>query len=171
MNPLDEPIEIVAFNKSWGAIFRSAANELRSQLGSRALEIQHIGSTAVDGLRGKPVVDIMVGVAESDLDEEMLHRRLVGYQSFGEAGVPGRLYFRRREHAATNVHVVTYAGKLWRDNILLRDYLRAHSEEAVRYARAKDQIVEAGTHTLLAYSAAKHEIIQDLLAHAQAWKP
>ena len=112
LNQLDEPIEIEAYNPALETVFLSAAKALRTRLGALALGIEHIGSTAVPGLRGKPVVDIM----------------------------------------------------------LLRDYLRTHPDEAERYGRMKDRIIEGGARTLLAYSGAKHETIQDLLANARAWK-
>ena len=170
LNQLDEPIEIEAYNPALETVFLSAAKALRTRLGALALGIEHIGSTAVPGLRGKPVVDIMLGVGPGDLQEEKLRSALDGYESLGEAGVPGRLHFRRRKTEAINVHAVEYGGKLWIDNVLLRDYLQAHPDEAERYGRIKDKIVEGGNHTLLLYSRAKHEMIQDLLANARAWK-
>ena len=171
MNQLDEPIEIEAYNPAWADVFRSTAKDIRAQLGKRILAIEHIGSTAVPGLRGKPVVDVMIGVEHDILQEEVLHPALIGYESLGESGVPGRLYFRKRKPHAINLHGVEYQGTLWADNILLREYLRAHPAEAERYGRKKDGIFEAGARTLLAYSDAKRVTIQDLLVRARAWNP
>jgi len=170
LNQLDEPIEIEEYNPAREKVFRSAANEIRRRLGVLVLGIEHIGSTAVPGLRGKPVVDIMLGVGPGDLRLERLRPALDGYESLGEAGVPGRLYFRRRKSEAINVQAVEFGGMLWIDSVLLRDYLRAHPDEVQRYGRTKSNIIEGGTRTLLAYSRAKHEMIQDLLTHARAWR-
>jgi GrpB-like predicted nucleotidyltransferase (UPF0157 family) len=168
-NQLDEPIEIVEYDPRWPEVFGSEAFKLRTQLGSHAEGIEHIGSTAVPGLRGKPVLDIMVGHSPA-IYPRLLRPMLYDYESLGEAGVPGRLYFRKRKPSAINLHVVTYRGQLWTDNLILRDYLRTHLDVAQRYGRAKDEILGRGIFTLLAYSQAKHVTMVDLLEHARTWR-
>src|SRR5438105_344670 len=95
--------------------------------------VEHIGSTAVPGLDAKPIVDLLVGVP---LELSGL-LKLPDYEACGEAGVPGRLYFRKRGPVAFNAQVVVKDGPLWRDALAVRDYLRAHPEEVARYAQAK----------------------------------
>ena len=55
------------------------------------------------------------------------------------------------------------AGTLWRDNLAVRDYLRAHPEEAKKYAEAKRAAIAGGATTLLAYSAAKAGVLEALV--------
>ncbi len=168
-NQLDERIEVHSFNPEWIDLYRIEAMALHIRLVGRVLGIEHIGSTAIPGIRAKPVVDIMVGVESYNLQTEVIDPLLRGYECLGEAGVPGRLYFRRRDHAAVNVHAVEYLGKHWVNNLLFRDYLLTHPEEAGRYGRAKDQILAKGICTLLAYSRAKQPIMEELLTNARAW--
>ncbi|MEU6967423.1 GrpB family protein [Kitasatospora aureofaciens] len=73
---------------------------------------------------------------------------------------------RRRDERPANVHVVELGGPLWTDNLLFRDHLRAHPEEAARYARAKREAAGA-TGRLLAYSAHKAATVAELLARAR----
>ncbi|WP_354142402.1 GrpB family protein [Brevibacillus brevis] len=47
-----------------------------------------------------------------------------GYEFLGEAGIVGRLYFRKRGQRSINAHVVSYKGALWNDNLILRNFLR-----------------------------------------------
>ena len=89
--------------------------------------------------------------------------RLPEYESCGEAGVPGRLYLRRRGPACFDLHVVEHAGPRWREGLGLRDYLRATPGEAGRYQQAKERAL-AGSATLLGYSQAKARILEELLA-------
>jgi len=166
---VDEPVEIRAYDARWAEVFRNEAMRLHAQLGSIAVGIEHIGSTAVPGLRGKPVVDIMIGVRARDLRIETVRPMLSDYDCFGEAGVPGRVYFGKRTPEGINVHIVEHSGTHWHDNLLLRDYLRAHPDEADRYGMAKEEIVGRGICTLVAYSEAKRGVIKELLSRAHSW--
>lgn len=167
---LDEAVEIVDYDPRWPERYRSCAAEVMSSLAARVAGIEHFGSTAVPGMSAKPVIDVLVGLAGwpmSSGDREAL--QALGYEYLGEAGVAGREYFRRRAPYATNLAVVEWKSRLWNDNLMLRDYLRAQPDVAVEYARAKKSAWDGGAHTLLAYSAAKGEAMASLLERARAW--
>lgn len=168
MAEVDEPVEVVEASPEWPQLFAAEADVICRALGTRAVE--HIGSTAVPGLAAKPVIDIQVGVAGPP-DAGVVSGPLAefGYEGFGEAGVPGRLYFRRRGAVACNVHVVELGGGLWTANLAVRDYLREHPSEAAEYAARKRQAVAAGATTLLAYSDHKAGFVEQLVRRALAW--
>ena len=159
---LDEGIAIVPSDASWPELAAEESARLRGALGD--VEIEHVGSTAVPGLDGKAVIDLLIGVPELT---PLL--RVPDYEAFGEAGVRGRLYFRKRGPVAFNAQVVERSGPLWRDAILLRDYLRAHPEEQRRYAAGKREAIASGATTLLRYSAAKATLVEGLLERARRW--
>jgi GrpB-like predicted nucleotidyltransferase (UPF0157 family) len=170
---LDESVEIADHDPHHAGRFRGERDRLRLGLATASLRFEHIGSTAIPGMHGKPIVDMMLGApptAWAGLDD--LRTRLValGYEDLGEAGVPGRIYFRRRALRAFNLALVELEGPLWRENILLRDYLRAHPEDAAGYAEAKRAAVAGGATTLLAYSAAKAPTLATLADKARAWR-
>jgi GrpB-like predicted nucleotidyltransferase (UPF0157 family) len=139
-------------------------------LGERAKAIEHIGSTSVPGLAAKPILDIMIGVA-GELVAGLVDDALVrlGYDALGEAGVPGRLYFRKRGPVSVNVHVVVFGGSHWHNNLAIRDYLRTHPEEVAEYAEHKRQVIAGGGSTLLAYSERKAGFVAALLERARGW--
>jgi hypothetical protein len=98
---LDERIMVCPADPSWPSWFRQETARLRSALpGDLVAEIQHIGSTAVPGLDAKPIVDLMVGIGEPGRIAEVVERlERLGYESLGEAGVPGRWALRKRDVA------------------------------------------------------------------------
>ncbi len=165
---VDEPVVVVESRPEWPALFAVEADALRRVLEVSAVE--HIGSTAVAGLAAKPVIDIQIGVAGPP-DAGVVGGPLaaLGYEGLGEAGVPGRLYFRRRGTVAYNVHVVELGGRHWCANLAVRDYLRAHPFEAAEYAAQKRRALSAGAATLLAYSNHKAAFVADLVRRALAW--
>ncbi len=161
---IDEPVAVQGHDAHWGELYAAEAARLESALGEAALAIEHVGSTAVPGLDAKPIVDLLVGVAA--LDPAL---RLPDYEACGPAGVPGRLYFRKRGPASFNAQVVVHGGPIWRAALLLRDYLRAHPDEAQRYASHKRESLARGATTLIRYSEEKAPLITELLQRAEAW--
>ena len=167
---LDEPIQIVDHDPRWSEDYRSDASELEVALAAWSPALEHFGSTSIPGLAAKPIIDILVGLEQWPMVEGVPNAlRALGYEYLGEAGVPGREYFRRRRFHDTNVAVVEYRGQLWKDNMMLRDYLRVHPTVAAAYPRAKKQAWLGGARTLLAYSEAKSGEMTTLLASARRW--
>ena len=168
---VDEPVEVVAHDARWPAWFEEDAGELRHALRSTLDSLEHFGSTAVPNLAAKPIIDILVAPARWPLEPTLraaLER--LGYEYLGEAGVPGREYFRRRAAHATNLAVVQRSSQLWHDNIALRDYLMAHPEAARLYEQAKRAAWSSGARTLLEYSHHKSDLVANLVAAARSWR-
>ncbi len=159
---IDEPIAVVAPDPAWPQLAAEEIARLRGALGEIAVE--HIGSTAVGGIDGKPIIDLLAGMRE--LSPAI---RIPDYESCGAAGIPGRLYFRKRGPVAFNLHLVLRDGELWRDALAFRDYLRAHPDEAERYAARKRAAVAAGASTLLRYSSEKAPVVEEILERARQW--
>jgi GrpB-like predicted nucleotidyltransferase (UPF0157 family) len=170
MLQIDESITVVNYDPIWPQLFVQEQAFIKAAFAHWAIEIQHFGSTAVPGLSAKPIIDILVGLPELHLEAgqiETLAR--LGYEYLGEAGVSGRLAFRKRRSQAFNLAVVQWHGKLWRDNLLLRDYLRKHPQAARCYEQRKYEAVGQGHTTLLSYSEQKKAVIEELLEQARAW--
>jgi GrpB-like predicted nucleotidyltransferase (UPF0157 family) len=162
---LDEPVTVAPADPRWPELAAEEIGRLKTALPEASIE--HIGSTAVPGLEAKPIVDLMVGLP--DVSPSL---KLPDYESCGEGGVPGRLYFRKRGNAAAfNVHAVVKDGPLWRDALALRDYLRSRPDEAARYAEAKRAAIESGATTLQLYSRHKAPLILEFLERARESHP
>ena len=167
---LDERITVCAADPAWPSWFQLEAARLRSALpGDLVPDIQHIGSTAVPGLDAKPIVDLMVGIGELGRIADLVERlERLGYESLGEAGVPGRWALRKRDVAqSSNIAIVAHDGDWWKLNLAVRDFLRANAEAARNYASAKWHAVSNGADMLLAYSDAKRVVIERIAAEAR----
>ena len=157
---IDEPVTLAPPDERWAALAREEIARLKGALPEGRFE--HIGSTAVPGLEARPVVDLMMGVTELSPPP-----RVPDYEACGEAGVPGRLYYRRRDGAHFNLQVVVFDGPLWRDALLLREHLQTHPEAANRYAAAKREAIAAGACTLIAYSNFRSAALSSLIVEAR----
>jgi GrpB-like predicted nucleotidyltransferase (UPF0157 family) len=168
----NDPVGIVAYDRAWPNRFERWKRRLASALGASALRIEHVGSTAVPGLAGKPVVDIQVSVA--DVADEAAYVPAIESVGFGlryRHPDLGWRYFRPppgipRE---AQVHVCTAGGAWERSHLLFRDYLRAHPERASAYGALKLEL--AGRHPAdrIAYTDAKGPFIDETLALAEIW--
>ena len=170
-NIIDEKIHIEDYNPEWPFLYEKEKELIASKLGDWIRGIEHFGSTSVPNLAAKPIIDILIGVDSLNLDDKALSDLSeLGYEGLGEAGVPGRLHFRKRKPNSFNLAIVLYNGDLWKNNIILRDYLRANPDEAEKYGEIKEAIFLKGIDTLLAYSDQKSSYVLELLDKAKTWK-
>ncbi|MFS0727653.1 GrpB family protein [Paenibacillus sp. 1P07SE] len=167
---LDESVHLSSYREDWIDIFNEAKLQLSYAFLDNAIEIEHIGSTSIRGMVTKPIIDIMVGLKALKIDE-FQERYLVklGYEGFGEAGVPGRLYYRKRNNKDINLQITIWGSQLWNDNLLFRDYLRSHPDEASHYSKVKQLTINKGIDTLLKYSDEKSKVIQEIMNNAREW--
>lgn len=192
-------VEIADYDPRWPRMFEQERCRIIGQFAHLDIIelIEHIGSTAVPGLAAKPVIDILLGVANRDIldvrSEEpwnaeddkhiaprgpRIHVELVeglarlGYVYRGEASIEGRLFFRRDSggHRSHHVHVAMFGGRFWTEHLLFRDYLRAHPEWAHAYGELKRKMAMEHGHSRAAYTDAKAPLITELLSKAEAWR-
>jgi len=163
-------IVLVDYDPSWPAAFESARADLLEAL--RGIEfrgLEHIGSTAVPGLGGKPMVDMVMCVDDMSTADRIAPRlEPLGY--VGWHSTPTRRTFERRNAEGTataHLHVVRVDSKEWTDQILVRDWLRSNPEDRDAYAALKRELAARYDDTR-DYSAAKTDFILGLLAKASA---
>jgi GrpB-like predicted nucleotidyltransferase (UPF0157 family) len=167
---LDEGVVVCPYDPLWPGKASELAGRIETHLRDLAARIEHVGSTAVAGLAAKPILDLLVGLPDQqDIDEAARRLSAIGWQDLGEAGVAGRRYMRNRGCLASNLHIVLVDREHWANGLALRDYLRDHPEDALEYAAAKHEALNAGHTRLLAYSAAKAGPVAELLSKANAW--
>ena len=87
-------VEVTPYNKQWISLFEKEANKLHELFGSEIINIHHIGSTSVKGLKAKPIIDLMPVVKNINrVDEFNTVMVTIGYEPKGENGIYGRRYF------------------------------------------------------------------------------
>ncbi len=162
-------IIIAEYDPGWPAAFQRERARLVRALGDAIVSIEHIGSTAVPDLAAKPIIDIMVGVRELSVGERQVEPlETLDYVYCGEAGLPGRLFFRRGNPRSHHVHIVQHEGSVWERTIFFRDYLRQHSEAAAEYAKVKRELAARFRTDIPGYGAAKEPFVERMLAEARA---
>ena len=59
-------VQLEPHDKQWDEAAIQTIKILKSILGDDAIDIQHIGSTAIPAIKAKPIIDIVVGVTDFD---------------------------------------------------------------------------------------------------------
>jgi GrpB-like predicted nucleotidyltransferase (UPF0157 family) len=143
---------------------------LAAQLPAAAI-IEHIGSTAVPGLAAKPVIDILIGLPDFDLADELVPRIVsmaYEYVPQYETELPLRRFFRKeRDGVRTHhIHMVGIGTDFWTRHLLFRDHLRAHPEISAQYASLKRALAERDWKHVNEYADAKTEFIRRIEVEA-----
>ena len=163
-------LRLVPYDRAWPARFAAEADRLRLALSTTAVAIEHVGSTAVHGLDGKPVLDIAIAVAtEADADVCIGPMQALGYHYRGPHGDdPRRRYYVRDDDTGerlVHVHLYVLPALAWQEKLAFRDALRADPELAAAYAAEKYRVAQRVGWDKGAYSLAKGPFVQRLLAH------
>lgn len=120
---VDEIITIVEYDPSWRSLFEEERQRVAAAFMDLAFRIEHEGSTAVAGMAGKPIIDLLVGIPDlANAGDYVRHLDHLGYENFGEIFIPGRLYLRRRGPPHFNIALTREHGPFWNAQLLLRNW-------------------------------------------------
>jgi GrpB-like predicted nucleotidyltransferase (UPF0157 family) len=166
-------IIISDYDPIWVALFEIEKSRLETSLASYAPAIEHIGSTSVPGLAAKPVIDIMVGIAnEEDLDALIIPVETLDFEYVKqyEDVMPYRRYFRRdtggiRSH---HIHAVVSTHEFWTTHLAFRNHLRSNSADTSAYEALKRRLAVEYRFDPKGYTDAKAEFIQKIIVRTMA---
>jgi GrpB-like predicted nucleotidyltransferase (UPF0157 family) len=166
-------LELVAYDPAWPARFAAEAERLRAAIGTQALAIEHVGSTAVPGLLGKPVLDIAVAVPDEPAAEACIAPlTALDYEYRGPYGDdPQRRYYVRNDAAGRRIgqiHLYILPAPAYAAQLAFRDALRADPALAAAYAAEKQRVAAAVSWDKGAYSVAKGPFVERVLASLPA---
>ena len=160
------------YNPIFPTLFEKEKSRIAAHLG-RAVAIEHIGSTAVPGLGGKGIIDIAIAVDRNEIENVSKKIQEIGYEFRPNFSTPDRFYFvairpdpeegERRYH----IHLTYPENSEWKDLIFVRDYLRAHPEEAREYEELKKKAASEANQEGEKYRAIKNPLIRKILQKHQ----
>ncbi|MBK9973772.1 MAG: GrpB family protein [Planctomycetes bacterium] len=189
---MPDTIFLVDYNPHWPAMFTAEQRSLEQACPALFLQIHHVGSTSVAGLAAKPVIDILAVVADQSLLDvaqedaaipgqnraidprgNASHVAMVravsglGFTYRGENGLPGRIYFQRRQDGVgAHLHIVAKGSWFVAEQLAFRDWLRANPSDAQAYQELKRNLASQFAHDRVAYTMEKSDFISQVLRKA-----
>jgi len=155
----------VDYDAGWPALFEREADRIRAALGNRVLQLEHAGSTSVPGLAAKPILDIVLAVADSaDEPAYVPALELAGY--WLKIREPNWFEHRMLKGPDTDVNLHVFSsGCAEIDRMLaFRDWLRDNAADRELYLRAKLTLAQREWENVQAYADAKTAVIGEILA-------
>lgn len=168
-------VELYDHDTAWEENAKQTIIFLKEKFGEIVVDIQHIGSTAIKHIKAKPIIDIVVGINDfnklkcilSFLSAEGIIRRpnndLPEYMMF----VMGDFDEEIRTH---HIHVVSFNGEEWNNQINFRDYMNAHPDKAKEYETIKIDLMNSYAENRSRYTSSKQPYIDNIFIEAAEWK-
>jgi GrpB-like predicted nucleotidyltransferase (UPF0157 family) len=158
-------VRLHEYTPLWAELFRIEAAALRDALGASAVDVEHVGSTAVPGLVAKPILDIAVAIrAYAMVPSCATALARLGYQYAHWVDLENDYTFEKGVERTHHVHLVEHSSRQWSDYLRFRDALRANVQLARDYERTKMELGARFCSDRAAYTRAKADFIRHVLS-------
>ena len=166
----NDVVQLVEYQSIWPEQFQREAARIQGALGSRALSIDHVGSTSVPGLAAKPIIDIVLRVADSSNEPAYVpDLEAAGYRlRIREPDWYEHRLFKGPE-VDVNMHVFSRDCVEVERMIVFRDRLRDNDDDRHLYERTKRELASRRWKYVQHYANAKSEVITTILRRCEVF--
>ena len=159
----DRKYEIVPYDPQWILQFEELKTKIQTVF--RNAQIEHIGSTAVPGMKGKSCIDILVIVNNlHEVETYVPDMEKMGFLYAGEFVMKDSRLFRimNGNTILANIHFFPTGHTHNQEMLDLRDYLRSHPEEVIEYSNLKQDLYTKYRDDYASYRKEKDEYVEAL---------
>ncbi|GEN83140.1 hypothetical protein SLU01_14520 [Sporosarcina luteola] len=164
-------VEVIPFSERWSVAFDEEAAILKEIFGTEIIEIHHIGSTSIQGLSAKPIIDIMPVMKDiTQVNQYDGKMAAIGYEAKGENGIARRRYFQKGGDERTHhIHIYENGSPEIDRHLAFRDFLRKHPEKAKAYGDLKEKLAQKFPYDIDSYINGKAELAVQIEREAMEW--
>ncbi|WP_179289782.1 GrpB family protein [Shouchella clausii] len=167
--PHNAPVTLLEYDPEWPNQFDREASRIRSVLGNKVLQLEHVGSTSIPGLCAKPIIDILLVVIDSadettyvpDLEKAGYTLRIREPEWFEH-----RLF--KGPDTDINLHVFSEGASEVTRMLRFRDWLRSNNADRDKYASVKRHLAQRQWRHVQHYADAKSGIVQEIMERANS---
>ncbi len=170
---IDRLYSVEDYNSDWVVQFDIIRKNIEFIFKDQILKVEHVGSTSIPGIKGKPLIDVLVLVDKMEpflIEKEKMAE--LGYQRFDNYLESNSILFFKEEagHKKTeNVHFCLQNSPKAIQLLQTRDYLRAHPDRAEAYGNLKKQLYEQYSDNYPAYRAGKQAFLDETERLTYEW--
>lgn len=162
-------VRLEKYNPEWNNSFESERIILTEIFKDISLSIEHVGSTSIEGLSAKPIIDMMVVLkCFSDFEKVRKIFEKEPYSIKLDSPEDEILIRKGPEADRTHfIHVVEQGSERQINTLLFRDYLRNNKESLIEYENLKKELAIKYADDRKKYTASKNDFIQEVLKKAK----
>jgi len=163
-------LNLSKYDPFWIGEYENEKCNILSAISHEIIDIEHIGSTSVKGLGAKPIIDIMVGIANlEDADNLIKPLGSIQYEFVPKPELIDRRFFRKGlwGQGTCHLHICEFNSTEWVEKILFRDYLRNHPESAIEYYKLKKSLAKKYQFDRQTYTKKKEPFIREIIKKAK----
>ncbi|MBR2474650.1 MAG: GrpB family protein [Clostridia bacterium] len=160
-----ETVRLMSYTPEWAETGALVKRELLSVLGNRAIEIAHVGSTAIPGMKARPIIDIAVGVRSFEHIPELYGELAVlGYNHRGDTNSDSQIFLTAlKNRYNVYIHIVIHGKTLWNSYVVFCDCLKKDAETRQKYEQLKISLATRFAFDRRSYTAGKSEFVRRTL--------
>ncbi len=159
-------VVVIPYNQRWKNDFEFIKRYLLSAIKDNIVTIEHVGSTSVEGLSAKPIIDIDIVIKDySTFDSLVKNLEGLGYTYEGNLGIKDREAFDYKGNVHLphhHLYVCPQFSKEFHRHITFRDYLRNNPEAVERYSKVKEDGAKLFPENIEGYIAFKSPCIEEI---------
>lgn len=159
-------VTVLPYDPAWKAAFEAIRQELEAALGDCILRIEHVGSTSVEGMSAKPIIDLDVVISDYTVFDTVADKlAAAGYHHEGDLGIRDREAFcyTGKPHLQTHhLYVCPACSEELRRHLTFRDFLRSSPEAVKTYSQAKETAARLFPQDIEKYIRYKSPCIEEL---------
>lgn len=162
-------VKLEDYNKEWEGEFLKEKEELEKIFNDIAITIEHIGSTSIEGLSAKPIIDIAIGINDLKDFNKIRDKFKIPYYVKENPTEGEELVVKRINEDITThlVHVMNLSSDRYKNTIIFRDYLRNNEELVKNYEKLKRELATKYKNDRPKYTASKNDFINEILREAK----
>ncbi len=168
---LSGKVVLVDYDPTWPHLFVRESERINSALGRNALSVEHVGSTSVPGLAAKPIIDMVLVVANSaDESSDAPALEKAGYVlGIREPDWHEHRMFKGLD-TNINLHVFSQGDDEIERMLIFRDWLRENSTDRDLYLATKRELAPQSWKYVQNYADAKSKVVESIIARARSSK-
>ena len=159
-------VELVPHDPGWKRDYAAEVERLEALVAERVIAFEHVGSTAIEGLAAKPVVDMLAVVDDlAAATDPVPVLEDHGYEHRPNDDVSGRLFLAKgpRTDRTHYLSITEHSSDCYTDQIAFRDHLQSHPDIMVEYEELKRRLAVEYSDDRASYTEAKVSFVQRVL--------
>lgn len=159
-------VVVIPYNGQWKNDFEMIRRYLLTAIKDNIVAIEHVGSTSVEGLSAKPIIDIDIVIKDYSVFNALINNlQLIGYTHEGDLGIKDREAFDYKGNVNLphhHLYVCPEFSKELHRHITFRDYLRNSPEAVEKYSKVKEEGAKMFPEDIEGYIAFKSPCIEEI---------